>query len=103
MKIEMLKCGCSGMMAHNNPHDGLASGHPTCIVHECCEVVPAPDLTGRLARCAYYGKEVNRNECDRCYGVCSDERPSNVTHLAFFEYHPDQPYDEFYCGCHSWD
>jgi len=68
-------------------------------------VVPTPDLGDRKARCGYYGCPVpGKNECDVCKrgSPCQCERPSSLD-LAFFEHKPNDSYDEFYCGCHSWD
>jgi hypothetical protein len=45
-----------------------------------------PKLEGRTALCAYGGKKV----------------PSSLR-LAFFRHQPDQPHDQYYCGCHGWD
>ena len=46
------------------------------------------ELRGRVARCTY----------------CKAERPSDGPDtLPFFEYHPDQPHDTYYCGCRGWD
>lgn len=69
-------------------------------------VVSTPDLTKRRARCTYYGRGLvpGKNECDICKRghPCQCERQSSLN-LAFFEYKPDAEYDEFYCGCHSWN
>ena len=106
MNIAMLKCGCNGMATHGNEHDGLQKNHPTCIAHDCCEVISTPDFTGRTARCSGYGKTPGRrNECDKCRRdvPCSCEKPSS-NNLAFFKYQPDKDFDEFYCGCtFGWD
>lgn len=100
--MEILKCGCNAMAQHNNAHDGLEAGHPTCIVHSCCEIAQDPDLTGRRMRCAYYGNTTYKNECRSCKGVCSHESESSLN-TPFFQYKPEQDFDEFYCGCRSWD
>ena len=84
--VKMMKCGCAAVGKHMNEHDSLASGHPTCITHSCCEVVDAPDLAGRVAKCA----------------ECPKTTPSDMT-LAFFAHKPTAGYDNFYCGCHGWD
>lgn len=57
---------------------------------------PAPDLTGRMARCTYtHGRDGK---------PCRRERPSSLGgSLAFFRHLPDQPYDEWYCGCWGWN
>lgn len=70
------------------------------------------NLTGRTARCSYYGckyvlqvryqscecEECKKNADERCH--C--ERPSSEE-LAFFRHKPDEEFDEFYCGCKSWN
>lgn len=99
---KILKCGCAGATTHNRAHDGLEAGHKSCIIHETCEMVEAPSFEGRTARCMYFGKEVYKNECGECRGICTHEVPSKLN-LAFFESRPDKEYDGFYCGCHSWD
>jgi len=84
----LLKCGCvasalrtaTGGKKHDPPI-------PCCSVHDCIEPAEKmPDLTGRKARCAYGGSEVDSNY-----------------NLAFFEYRPDEEYDRYYCGCYGWD
>jgi len=62
---------------------------PCCITHSCTEIGEQPNLTGRKARCNYYGKSVGRNnECN--YGqdhstICTCEQPSS-SELPFFEF-----------------
>lgn len=102
MKIEMMKCGCSAMAIHKNKHDGLSEEHPSCFIHECCEIIEPPKLESRKARCFYYGKESYKSECSNCKKICNCERDSKID-LAFFKHIPESEYDEFYCGCHSWD
>ncbi len=107
MGQQIMECGCVGMVTHTQAHDGLEAGHPSCFTHDCCTVNrKPPDLKGRRARCAYYGRPVRRNECDTCAKrsepICMCERDSG-TSLAFFVHQPSKPFDEFYCGCHSWD
>lgn len=70
----MLTCGCAAIAQHAQPHDGLSENHPSCPVHDCCEPQVAPDLTGRIARCAH-----------AAHGGCKNERPSSVD-LPFFKY-----------------
>lgn len=109
--IVMLRCGCAAMATHSNPHDGLPAGHPSCVIHAgidagACVVVPSPDFSARRARCFWYGKPPRKSECN--YGAkwnepaCQCEQPSGTT-LPFFVSTPTKEYDEFYCGCHSWD
>ena len=107
----LMKCGCVAQ--------GLCSWHagkeydppiPSCIIHDCIEIAEKqPDLTGRTARCAYFGSKKLRRSNDECkYGCCGKERcecgnvPSSYD-LAFFEYHPEEKQDRFYCGCHGWN
>lgn len=91
MKMPMMKCGCRANSYHRKP-DGTEE--PACVVHApdpaAYTPIPEPDLSQRRARCAYYKT------------TCGQERPS-TDHLAFFVHKPDQPFDEFYCGCHGWD
>lgn len=68
-----------------------SAGQPSCVI--CIGIdpgaeipAPAPDLTGRMSRCSYCGREV----------------PSS-TDLAFFEHVPYLDYDRHYCGCRGWD
>lgn len=109
MKKVMMKCGHTAQGT-----DG--DGNPVCVI--CFGIDPGatipaenePYLSGRYARCAYYGKEFRRyvrfgNECrvcaDRNDNTCRCERESSIS-LAFFEHKPEYKYDKFYCGCHSW-
>lgn len=87
-KRVLMRCGCVATATDTQ------TGRPVCVVHagltpDADIPAEAPDLTGRRARCAYYSG-------------CGVERDSSLD-LAFFEYHPEQPYDTFYCGCHGWD
>jgi len=104
----MLECGCAGMATHVQDHDGLGPNHPSCFIHDCCSVKRnQPDLSGRKARCAYYGSQRHKSECSVCSKredrLCMCERESNAEKLPFFAYQPDKEFDEFYCGCHSWN
>jgi hypothetical protein len=100
----MMKCGHSA----NAEHDGK----PCCVIcagiTEGWDIVDTnpPDLSSRKARCINYGKPTRHNECN--FGgerdtICHCEQPSDPTHLPFFEYKPEREFDNFYCGCHSWD
>lgn len=60
---------------------------------ECCAICGCyefsdieVDLTNRKAKCRY----------------CDNETKSNFN-LPFFEYKPNQEYDNYYCGCFGWD
>lgn len=93
------------MKAILNPHDPdkpmMGCGHaanarthtgdPVCVIcygimAGATEVVPSPNLEGRVARCS----------------DCKSEVPSGLA-LAFFEYRPDNDSDRFYCGCRGWN
>ena len=104
--MQFLSCGCSATTTHSGAHDGLLPNHPSCFSHDCCEVVEPPDLTGRQARCSEYGRPTGQgnmsSECRDCKDVCMHELPSSI-HLPFFTYRPKKEFDEFYCGCHSWN
>lgn len=85
---------------------------PSCVICDCHELVPAPDLTGRKAVCSYRNckqtmlRKHGRNDKPD-YGDGFNERgqafaASNMN-LPFFAHHPDKPVDEYYCGCFGWD
>lgn len=82
----LMKCG------HTANAINSGSRKPCCAI--CIGIDPGaevvaeiqPTLEGRVARCAF----------------CGLEAKSGLT-LAFFEYHPDRPYDMYYCGCRGWD
>jgi len=85
----LMKCGHAA-----NGKDG--NSNPVCVI--CLGTTPDartvvqdnPNLTGRKARCTYYG------------GKCKSEIDSNFN-LPFFNYRPDREYDEYYCGCYGWN
>ena len=81
-----LVCGCSALATHQGSHDGLKSGHPSCPIHDCCEIVEPPNLDGRYARCPH----------------CGTVKGSKLE-LPFFAYESDRMYDSYYCGCRGWD
>ena len=105
--MPILKCGCRANSMGSTP--GNRTTRPACVIHSCFEVAEIqPDMTGRMARCAYYGRAVRNSECNykgdvKEEGVwtCRCEQPSGQ--LPFFKHQPDKDYDEFYCGCHSWN
>ena len=122
-EIVHLGCGCAAMATHNNAHDGLPVGHPSCFIHDCCTVSDAPNLAGRIARCSYYSPERTdgwkwkpARDCGPIYGggeeagICDNragsgcrcEVPSDPS-LPFFTHTPNKAVDEFYCGCRGWD
>ena len=88
MDKPMMKCGHAAnaiTMGSNKPCCAICVG-----IHQGAEEVDdnPPDLTGRMARCAY------RN--------CQSKQKS-ITNLPFFESKPNEEYDEYYCGCRGWD
>jgi hypothetical protein len=97
----MMACGHRANAVHHLPDGGT---EPSCAI--CAGLtpgalipVPEPDLTGRTARCSYYGTR------PRPLGgaQCQSERPSTAPGLAFFEHQPDKPFDRYFCGCWGWD
>lgn len=91
------------MMACGHAANATMSGAPVCAIclmagtaeDKATTVVDAPDLTGRRATCSYRkGRHGQRHDPS---GV-----PSSLS-LPFFEHHPDQPTDRYYCGCWGWD
>ena len=102
----IMKCGCVAMTIRT---DG-GRRDPWCFTHDCGEIADRqPDLSGRMARCAYFGKVVprksyNANACSRCRAgePCACEQPSTPK-LWFFIHKPQEPFDEFYCACHGAD
>jgi hypothetical protein len=106
--MPMLKCGHTAMATHENKHDGLPANHPSCLICMCCEVVDAPELEGRTAKCTYFGRDKPRanDECNYgCYGKATCECGSQASDmgLAFFEHLPEQEQDRFYCGGFGWE
>jgi hypothetical protein len=101
----LMKCGHAAQ-----GHDG--EGNPVCVI--CWGITAGadvvddapPNLTGRIARCAYYGKKANgRNMgCSKCRrgNPCQCTVPSSPD-LAFFEHKPNLAHDKYYCGCWGWD
>lgn len=104
----LMKCGCAAQ-GYRTEKDG--SHTYGCLVHQCYEQAEQPNLEGRTARCAYFGRtKLNRRYAnDECnYGCRRQPKcecgsvPSRID-LAFFKYQPNKKYDEFYCGCMGWD
>jgi hypothetical protein len=105
MTTPMMKCGHAA-----NATD--QEGKPCCVI--CAgidpgynQIVQSPDLTGRMAKCSYYGSIPSGRNHSSNYGCeygkpCLCKQPSS-TDLPFFTQHPDREFDEFYCGCWGWD
>jgi hypothetical protein len=113
MKTKLMKCGCAPQ-GHKTSTGGVKHDPPIecCLIHDCCEPMEeAPDLTGRTAKCTYFGrsKPKRRYANDECnYGcyrnpVCQCGKEPSRFDLAFFKHKPDEEHDEFYCGCFGWD
>ena len=109
-----MKCGCVAQAVQRMP-DG--SERPACVVHDPPDSITVaevkPDLTGRKARCAYFGRGGFRNH-GPIYGggKCSRQRCGCLVDsdygLPFFEYAPKwaksiEGEDRFFCGCAGWD
>ena len=100
---------------------------PSCVICDCIEVDEnAPDLQGRIARCAHCGKEAPssldlaffefRGEGSKeAAQVCKNCRFAKRAHikevmdrnpsLKCVDFIPHGPfeYDRYYCGCFGWD
>lgn len=79
-----MKCGHAANATNSQ-------GKPSCVI--CVGIHPGaeeiddtPDLNHRQAQCAYCRKTV-----------------ASSTDLAFFNYLPNKPFDDYYCGCKGWD
>ena len=104
----MMSCGHAANSIGRRP--GEIEGQPACVICSCFDVATdVPDLTGRMARCTYYGRNAkggwyNSNCCNVCKTgqPCQCEQPSS-SGLWFFQAHPDKEYDEFYCACQGAD
>lgn len=81
--MTMLKCGCRAV---GSVLTQTGERVPYCLIHNCYELMPEPDLTGRKARCAY------------CLTVVESS-----TSLPFFSLRDDHEFDSYYCGCRGWD
>ncbi len=92
----MMACGCAaqGVCSRRRGQE-YNPPIPACVIHDCIEVAPSPpDLTGRRARCVYFGPhrrpprhfECNYTKQTGCTRQqCRCELPSDVA-LPFFEY-----------------
>lgn len=106
----MMKCGCVAMaVCHRRAGKTYEPPVPACLIHDCIAVADVkPDLTGRLARCDYFGRRGGR-DYGPIYGggKCSRKKceclvPSDFG-LPFFRYRSDKAEDQFFCGCLGWD
>ena len=93
----LMKCG---HVANAKLHP---SGKPVCvicggitqdaetIVRECAGT---DGLESRKAKCSYRSPKRGYT----CQGVVQSN-----WELPFFKHQPNQPFDEYYCGCWGWD
>ncbi len=89
----MLSCGHVANARHEGAHDGLPPHHPSCAIHNVCTVVGKPDLTGRMAVCAY-------RQGGRYAGPDHGTPVPSDWDLAFFEYRgPGSPMADEMCVC----
>lgn len=87
----MMACGCKANSIGSQA--GSDKKGPACVIHNCFTVAEEqPDLTGRKARCAFYGKQTRRSEClykgdvkENGVMICRCERDSALD-LPFFKY-----------------
>lgn len=89
----LMKCGHTAQAV-----DG--KGNHICAICMCDEIeTDIFDLTGRKARCIYFGQAF-------MFGgrrvTCHGETDSRYE-LPFFKNKPDSEHDEYYCGCWGWD
>jgi len=93
----LMKCGHSAQ-GYRTLDDGTKK--PACLICMCEEVAEEkPDLTGRKARCSYFGRTFkHRGQTVTCRGEANSRYS-----LPFFEHKPNNQYDEYYCGCFGWD
>jgi len=106
----LMRCGCTAQgVCHRMKGIKFDPPVPVCVVHDCIEIAETkPDLTGRSARCSYFGHGGFRNHgpihgggsCTR--NKCECIVPSNYE-LPFFVYCADKETDTFFCGCAGWD
>ena len=89
----MMKCG-------HVANAVTADNQPACAICGCTELSEQEtDLTGRKARCVYYGRRFFHQ--GRMVTCTSEDKSS--TSLPFFAHKPESDYDEYYCGCCGWD
>jgi hypothetical protein len=91
IKKPMMQCGHRANATQTQPDGSKLNVCVICIGDPGADRVmeEEPDLTGRIARCAYIRS-------------CKSEKPS-TDKLAFFEHKPGAEFDTYYCGCMGWD
>ena len=92
-----MECGHSANAEHVL-EDGTKI--PSCAICMCDKIVEdKPDLTGRKARCDYFGQTFRHSgRMVTCHGETNSKYS-----LAFFEHRPTRPFDKYYCGCYGWN
>jgi hypothetical protein len=92
-----MECGHSANAEHV-ADDGTRT--PACAICGCTKIIDnKPDLTGRKARCTYFGRTFkHKGQTITCYGEANSKYE-----LPFFEHKPNSSHDEYYCGCWGWD
>lgn len=83
----MMKCGCAAQgVITAKAGVKFDPPIPACLIHDCYEpATDTPDLTGRMANCAYGNHAI---------------QPSDPEKLAFFEYRgPGSRWATDYCKC----
>jgi hypothetical protein len=83
MNNPMMKCGHRANATQNNK--------PCCVIcagfgNDWNTPAPEPDLSKRECICLYCKKVIPSSEA-----------------VAFFEYKPNEKYDQHYCGCRGWN
>lgn len=120
----MMKCGCAAS-AVLTTKGGVKLDKPilSCPIHMCDEIGDTPDLTARIARCAYGDHAHKRSSpdlaffeyrgpgsrwateiCQCGYTEAAHEKPHITKHCKTgFTPRGPAPFDVHYCGCHGWD
>ena len=115
----MMSCGCAANAQRRLAITGEQI--PCCMIHDCTDVVPAPDLTERQARCgcgklvasdpdkaAFYefrgiGSRYATDLCECGYTKSAHEKPHIAAKCQNFIARGPHEFDSFYCGCRGWD
>ena len=122
MSNVMLSCGCRANSVN------MKTGEPSCVIHSDMpggvHPIPAPDLTGRKARChcgntrnssldlAFFefrgpGSREGTESCKNCgyhrVAHTLEIQAKNDGICKNFESIGSYEFDEYYCGCDGWD
>ncbi len=121
----IMACGCAASGILTFPDGRTGRG---CCIHSCLDVAQAqPDLTGRMAKCAYsdcktpprpsdpaklaffvYMGPGSLEAVDICkcgYAKIAHDEPERRKNIKCRQFTPKGPreFDKFYCGCKGWD